>query len=655
MSANKSISRMFSTSMIFVAILALTFSALGVAPALAAGTRFVTPGGAGDCASWATACDLQTALTGAASGDEIWVAAGAYKPTNGTDRAATFQLKDGVALYGGFSGAETAREQRNFTTNVTILSGDLNGNDNSNVAYDEPTRADNSYAVVTGANNATLDGFAITAGNGNEGGGMSNSSSSPTVTNVIFSNNSAREGGGMSNSSSNPTLTNVTFSGNSAEDYGGGMYNFDHSNSTLANVTFSANSAMNGGGLANRLSDPTLTNITFSGNSVTRFGGGMYNAGMYSGDRPILTNVTFRGNSAAWNGGGMFNDEGGQPVLTNVTFSGNSATRSGGGMTTGDHSSATLTYVTFKDNSAGTGGGIDNRWYGDLQVSNAIFWGNTATYYDAQINRGDGTGTTSVSNSVVQGGCPNGISCTNIITADPMLGTLGDYGGLTQTIPLLTGSSAIDTGNDATCPATDQRGITRPQGAYCDIGAYESNAVTFTSIDTQDGWVLASSANSAAATFRIGDNAAKKPYRSILSFSTGSLPDNAVITSVTLKVKKSAIVGGGNPVTAFGGFMVDIKKGFFGAATLQVSDFQAAASKSYGPFNTALVGGWYSINLTTGKAYINKLATSSGLTQIRLRFKSDNNNNALANYLSLYSGNAPMASRPRLVITYIVP
>ena len=73
----------------------------------------------------------------------------------------------------------------------------------------------------------------------------------------------------------------------------------------------------------------------------------------------------------------------------------------------------------------------------------------------------------------MQGGCPAGSTCTNIITTDPLLGTLGNYGGFTQTIPLLAGSSAIDTGNDAVCPATDQRGVTRPQGAHCDIGAYE--------------------------------------------------------------------------------------------------------------------------------------------------------------------------------------
>ena len=60
-----------------------------------------------------------------------------------------------------------------------------------------------------------------------------------------------------------------------------------------------------------------------------------------------------------------------------------------------------------------------------------------------------------------------------VISADQRLGELSYNGGFTQTIPLLAGSSAIDTGNDATFAATDQRGIIRPQGAHCDIGAYE--------------------------------------------------------------------------------------------------------------------------------------------------------------------------------------
>jgi hypothetical protein len=188
-------------------------------------------------------------------------------------------------------------------------------------------------------------------------------------------------------------------------------------------------------------------------------------------------------------------------------------------------------------------------------------------------------------------------------------------------------------------------------------------SLTVSSTGAQDGWVLESGENTkvggslsaTATTFRLGDNAAKKQYRSILSFSTKSLPDDAIITGVTLKIRKQGIIGGGNPVTIFQGFMVDIKKGYFGTSALQTADFQTTASRTCGPFKPALSGSWYSIDLSSGISSINKVSVSAGLTQIRLRFKLDDNNNTTANYLSLYSGNASSSYRPQLVIEYYVP
>jgi hypothetical protein len=378
----------------------------------------------GMCQSWADACELSYALSSAVSGHEIWAAAGTYKPTPGTDRAATFQLKEGVDVYGGFAGTETARSQRDPAINLTVLSGDIDNNDtqtpiitniktvNGNVS--------NSYHVVKGINNATLDGFTITAGYA-DGTGLD------------------MHGGGMYNLSSSPTLENVTFSGNLAYRYGGGMYNED-SSPTVTNVIFSANSGYYSGGMANNdVSNPVLMNVTFTTNSAI-YGGGMFN----DGSSPTLTNVTFSTNFANSSGGGMYNQLGSNSTLTNVTFSANSVNLYGGGM---------------------------YNLYSDPTISNTIFWDNTAGNSGAQIYIS--VSTTSLSDSVVQAGCPEGGICTNIISSNPLLGPLGDNGGFTQTIPLQFGSSAIDTGNDLTCPSTDQRGITRPQGWHCDIGAYE--------------------------------------------------------------------------------------------------------------------------------------------------------------------------------------
>jgi len=187
---------------------------------------------------------------------------------------------------------------------------------------------------------------------------------------------------------------------------------------------------------------------------------------------------------------------------------------------------------------------------------------------------------------------------------------------------------------------------------------------TFYSSGSQDGWVLESSHTSskggtldaASTALRLGDNASKKQYRSVLSFGTSGLPDSAVITKVTLRFKKQGVTGGGDPLTTFRGLMVDIKKGYFGSSSaLQASDFQAATSRSYGAFHPALSGNWYSIDLTGAKGYVNKTSSSSGRTQIRLRFKLDDNNNSVANYLRLCSGNSTTSVRPQLVVTYYVP
>jgi hypothetical protein len=222
--------------------------------------------------------DLQAALADATAGDEIWVAAGTYHPTDTTDRSIPFAMVEGVALYGGFVGGETIRGQRNWQVNVTILSGDI-GTAGEN--------SDNSRHVVLGADNAVLDGFTITGGSAGgyvsaHGGGMCNYNASPIVTNCTITGNGADwYGGGMYNESSSPTVTNCTFSGNWASDWqgggdtegGGGMYNLD-SSPLVSDCIFDGNDGCRGAGMANWSSSPTLTNCTFSGNDAY-YGGGI--------------------------------------------------------------------------------------------------------------------------------------------------------------------------------------------------------------------------------------------------------------------------------------------------------------------------------------------------------------------------------------------
>jgi len=96
--------------------------------------------------------------------------------------------------------------------------------------------------------------------------------------------------------------------------------------------------------------------------------------------------------------------------------------------------------------------------------------------------------------------------------------------------------------------------------------------------------------------------------------------------------------------------MVDLKNGDFGSSLLEASDFQSGATATYGSIKPPLSGGWYTFNLISASSNINLF----GNTQIRLRFKKDDNDNLIANYLKLYSGNAGVDA-PQLVIEYYVP
>ncbi|MBX3000054.1 MAG: PKD domain-containing protein [Caldilineaceae bacterium] len=378
--------------------------------------------------SWSNALtNLQNGLVLAqrcAAVNEIWVASGVYTP--GTARTTSFRVSAGVAIYGGFAATETLRTERDWVANVTVLSGDIEGNDgvdaNGVVTHTANITGSNSYHVlwldgmsgrpITGT--TVIDGFTITAGKADgqfaphgQGGGLycagsgSGKQCSPSLANLTFIGNSALFGAGMLNNGDNgmssPTLTGVTFSGNSAS-FGAGMYNNGSnggvSSPSLVNSVFRGNQATsNGGGIFNNgsnggVSSPSLTDVTFSSNQADSSGGGIYNYGGTGVSSPSLSVVTFSGNQAGSSGGGIYNygiNGVSSPVLTNSIFSGNSATNSGGGIfNNGDNgmSSPTLTDVTFSGNSARFGGGMYNNGrnggVSSPSLINSAFRGNQA-------------------------------------------------------------------------------------------------------------------------------------------------------------------------------------------------------------------------------------------------------------------------------------
>jgi hypothetical protein len=323
-----------------------------------------------------------------------------------------------------------------------------------------------NFSLQASLTNVTFSGNSATT----YGGGMVNSDADPnldpTLTNVTFSGNAAEFGGGMWNHQSNPTLTDVVFSGNNAVSMGGGMFNEESSNPHLTNVIFSENSAGSGSGMFNTSSSPSLLNVTFSANvgPAGSRGGAMVND---LNSTPSLTNVTFVNNSVTFAGGAMLNSFSSHASLVNVTFVANSSSHKGGAIYNWE-SSPILKNVTFSDNSSDLGGAIFNEEDSHPNIVNSILYGDTG----GEIHNNSSTSV--VTHSIVQGGYAG----TGNVDIDPLLGSLQDNGGFTETVALGAGSPAIDAGDNANCPATDQRGVTRPQGSHCDIGAYEYQDTT---------------------------------------------------------------------------------------------------------------------------------------------------------------------------------
>ncbi len=185
---------------------------------------------------------------------------------------------------------------------------------------------------------------------------------------------------------------------------------------------------------------------------------------------------------------------------------------------------------------------------------------------------------------------------------------------------------------------------------------------TFRSNGKYDGYVLESGettntggfVNASGPAIFLGDNAANRQYRSILHFYTAPLPDNAVITSARLSLKRQGIVGT-DPFTDLSYILIDIKaSSFSGNPALQASDFQAASNQNWaGKFYNRPSKGWYSTRLLDrGLPFINL----KGVTQMRLRFRLDDNNNSQTDVIKFYSGNsADFFARPRLIVEYFIP
>jgi hypothetical protein len=190
-----------------------------------------------------------------------------------------------------------------------------------------------------------------------------------------------------------------------------------------------------------------------------------------------------------------------------------------------------------------------------------------------------------------------------------------------------------------------------------------TNLITagFKSTGAYDGWVLESGENTnaggtldrGATTISVGDNSRNRQYRGILSFNTSSLPDNAVIVSVQVKVKRQGIVGT-NPFATHGSLLVEIRSGAFSNnIALQKSDFSdPATAGSVRDQIVPITSSWYAAQL--GDANL-PLVSRTGSTQFRLFFSKDDNDDRNADSIRFYSGNSTSANIPQLTVTYYLP
>ena len=177
---------------------------------------------------------------------------------------------------------------------------------------------------------------------------------------------------------------------------------------------------------------------------------------------------------------------------------------------------------------------------------------------------------------------------------------------------------------------------------------------TFYSSSTQDGYLRESTETSGvggyantANAFQVGDTATRQQLIGLVSFDTSSISDGATITAVTLTVTRSNVAG---TPTSLGAITIDIKNGFYGSdSVLRAADFQAASSATNVatlPYPTSGTPVSCSLN-SAGLAQINK----TGLTQMKIRFTLDDDNDSTADYLSIYDGKT-QATAPKLVVTW---
>ena len=459
--------------------------------------------GANNGTSWADAyTNLQTALANVPGGRQIWVAEGTYKP--GASTNSTFLLKANVPVYGGFAGTETSESSRDPSTRLTILSGDLLGDDGNDNLITAPhaARDDNALHVVTGVDNATLDGFSIIGGyayNASDaefgGGGLYVNGTSPTIVDCKFIDNYGRKGGAISilGVGAAPTIERCTFAGNWAEN-GGALYSAGaptinrcvFAGSTASNVVTSTGGALYFEGAA----QPLVQNCLLVGN-YSGFDGAIRVDGNIGSNRVRIVNCTIARNTGDANGA-IFIKRPCQPQIQNSILWRNDTLVGGGadeiGIDAINPGSVVVTYSDVSGGYAGAGNVNTNPLF-LVQFTNtwtAVSAFNPATRQTTLTRAGAGWGANQLVGFVVN---PNtnqwrhfpvvsNTSTSLVVLGNAQLVAIAGNNYIAQDYDIGGNSPVIDIGNGAGAPNRDLEGDPRPSGGGFDMGAYEFQSLT---------------------------------------------------------------------------------------------------------------------------------------------------------------------------------
>lgn len=448
---------------------------------------------------------------------DVWLANGVYYPDLGqveidNDPESRFILKNTHAIYGGFSGTETSFEQRNFEQNISILSGDIEQNDNNDDANFIAESVDdiqgrNSYHVAELlANGVLLDGVVLTAGqavfSANKSGRVYRGGGAPQeyggaitangyaikVKNTYIVGNKSHLEGGAIAYCSDCEFDNVIFSGNQAEGSAGAL---DCLNCDVRNSLFQANYSGSQGGAFRGYGE--FNQVRFIGNAAESSGGAM----MGSYGNLMINRAEFIANQTLVSSGGAMRIHT-YAEINNSLFIKNQAENNGGAIyVTGNGNKLVLIGNSISGNAATSGnGGALYIGSAELDVFNSVIWNNQdvtgSNTVSSSIFDNNGGNFVYIAHSDIEnsGGSSNwnvniGNDLGENIDADPLFFEpvdLFDINSESGDLRVSASSPVIDLG-DANYLDIDMIydliGNARVIGATVDMGAYESNDLIY--------------------------------------------------------------------------------------------------------------------------------------------------------------------------------